>query len=127
MSIVSYDPNEAPDPEDWLSLDEAERMELIEAHHVQGGIELPNARAHAAFHAIVENQIALGDELPVLRKVRSLMASGLDRHDAIHAIAWVLADHANTLAAGSELGPDPNQGYFKALKRLTARRWRRSG
>jgi hypothetical protein len=127
VTITSYDPNEAPDPEEWLSLDEAERIELIDAYHVQARIELPNVRAHAALHAVVENQIALGDELPVLRKVRSLMASGLDRHDAIHAIAWVLANHVDTLAGGSEAGPDPNQAWFKALKRLTARRWLRSG
>jgi hypothetical protein len=55
------------------------------------------------------------------------VASGLDRHDAIHAIAWVLANHMHTIMVGSEPGPDPNQAYFKALKRLTARAWLRSG
>ncbi len=127
MTISNYDPNEAPDPEEWLSLGEAERIELVEAWHLQARIELPNVRAHATLHAAVENQIALGDELPVRRKVRSLMASGLDRHNAIHAIAWVLANHAHNVMTGSELGPDPNQAWFKALKRLTARRWSLSG
>ena len=127
MTISNYDPNEAPEPGEWRSLDEAARIELIEAWHIQARIELPNVRVHALLHTIVENQIALGDKLPVLRKVRSLMASGLNRHDAIHAIAWVLANHTYTVTPGSEQGPDPNQAYFNALKRLTARRWLRSG
>jgi hypothetical protein len=41
-------------------------------------------------HGIVENQIALGDELPVERTVKRLIAEGLDRHNAIHAIASVI-------------------------------------
>jgi hypothetical protein len=127
VTTSEYDPDEAPDPEKWLSLSEAERIELVEAWHFQARIELPNVRVHATLHAVVDNQIALGDELPVRRKVRSLMAAGLDRHDAIHAIAWVLVDHINTLRNTSQSGHDPNQPYFKALKRLTARRWSRSG
>jgi hypothetical protein len=127
MTVVHYDPDKAPDPEEWLGLDEATRIELIEAYHVRARIEVPNVRVHALFHVIVENQIALGDELPVLRKLRSLMASGLDRHDAIHAIASVLTSHVHSVMAGSELGPGPNRAYFRALKRLTASRWQRSG
>ncbi len=42
-------------------------------------------------HVVVENQIALGDEIPVARNLHQLMAQGLDRHDAIHAIASVKA------------------------------------
>jgi hypothetical protein len=84
-------------------------------------------RAHAALHDVIENQIAMGDALPVLRKLRSLMASGLDRHEAIHAIAWVLANHIHGIATGANLGVDSNEAYFAELKRLTARRWLRSG
>ena len=55
------------------------------------------------------------------------MASGLDRHEAIHAIAWVLANHIQGIATGADPGVDSNRAYFAALKRLTARRWVRSG
>jgi len=37
----------------------------IEAYHRRARIRLPNEKVHAVIHAIVENQIALGDELPV--------------------------------------------------------------
>ncbi len=57
-----YDPLNAPDPDDWQSMDEDERMMLVTEYHRQAGVELPNEQVHAAVHVIVENQIALGDE-----------------------------------------------------------------
>ena len=122
-----YDPLLAPDAEAWLALDESARISAVEAYHEAERFKLPNLRVHATFHVVVETQIAMGDELPVRRKLVSLMADGLDRHDAIHAIASVLANHMHSLMTGSALGPDPNQAYFNELKRLTARRWQRSG
>ena len=123
MEAFSYDPLTAPDPEMWLGLDEDERKILIESYHGDARIEVPNLTMHAALHAVVETQIAMGDALPIRRKMVSLLASGLDRHDAIHAIASVLATHIYDLATGSAPGPEPNDAYFKAVKRLTARRW----
>jgi uncharacterized protein len=81
-----YDPLKAPNPKEWLLLDEQERLDLVQDYHRRARIALPNEKAHAVAHAIVENQIALGDELNVERTLRRLMAEGLDRHDAIHAI-----------------------------------------
>ena len=46
-----------------------------------GRVRLPNEKLHAVLHVVIENQIALGDEIP-----------GLDRHEAIHCIASVLAE-----------------------------------
>jgi hypothetical protein len=57
-----YDPLKAPDPQEWLALDEQERIALAQDYHRRARIRLPNATAHATAHAIVENQIALGDE-----------------------------------------------------------------
>ena len=48
--------------------------------------------AHAALHAIVENQIALNLE-PVVRAMHRLRNEGLTRHDAVHAIGSVVAEH----------------------------------
>jgi hypothetical protein len=42
---------------------------------------------------MVEAQIALGDETPASRIAQRLIGEGLDRHDAIHAIGMVLAEH----------------------------------
>jgi hypothetical protein len=58
--MKAYDPLEAPDPADWESLDEQERIALVLAHHRQTGIKLPDEAAHATIHVIVENQVAMG-------------------------------------------------------------------
>jgi hypothetical protein len=47
-------------------------------------------KLHAVMHVIIENQVALGDEVPAQRTLRRLMAEGLDRHQGIHAISSVL-------------------------------------
>src|ERR1700676_270077 len=82
---VQYDPLEAPEPEQWLALDEGERIHLAQSYHRRARVRLPNEKVHAVLHVVVENQIALGDEMPVQRTVQRLIAEGLDRHEAIHA------------------------------------------
>ena len=44
---------------------------------------------------VIENQIAMGDELPVRRALDRLMGEGLDRHGAVHAVGLVLAAQLN--------------------------------
>lgn len=91
MSAVKhYDPDIAPNPIEWLALDEQERIQLVEGHHRAARVKLPNIKAHACFHAIVENHIADGLE-PVARAMARLTNEGLTRHDALHAIASVVA------------------------------------
>jgi hypothetical protein len=123
-----YDPLIAPDPEEWLALDESERIWLARDYHRRAGIKLPDAELHALIHAIVEAQIASGDELPVKRTMQRLLAEGLDRHDAIHAIGSVLAEHIHKIMSGSPAVSEtkPNEPYFAALERLTAEGWRAS-
>jgi hypothetical protein len=124
----AYDPAVGPDPTEWLALDESERITLAEEYHREAGESAPNPRLHATFHNIVETQIAMGDELPVRRTLVRLMKEGLDRHDAIHAIAAELAETMYDVVNEAEKrGDDPNRIYFSALERLTARRWRKKG
>jgi hypothetical protein len=125
--VQYYDPLEAPDPEEWLALDEQERIDLAQDYHRRARIRLPNAKAHATFHAIVETQIALGDETPARRTAQRLMDEGLGRHEAIHAIGSVLAGFIHDLMKVPESHTEPNAPYFAALERLTARDWRQSG
>jgi hypothetical protein len=122
-----YDPLKAPDPEEWLALGEQQRIILAQDYHRRAGIRLPNATLHATMHAVVENQIALGDETPVPRVMLRLMDEGLDRHQAIHAIGSVLLGHIyDLLKSQPDPGTEPNKPYFAALERLTAEDWRRS-
>jgi len=126
MSIERYDPFEAPDPAEWLALDEQERIDLAREYHRSAGIRVPNAKAHAAAHAVVETQIALGDETPARRTAQRLMDEGLDRHDAIHAIGSVLFGVMHDLMQTPDSGADASASYFAELERLTAEDWRQS-
>jgi len=122
--VKQYDPEEAPDPAEWLKLDEQLRIMLCEEHHRRSGAKAPNLEAYAVFHAIVENQIAEGYE-PVVRAMARLCGEGLSRHDAVHAVASVLAEH---LVDASKTGKNEAVEVMKvrypaAVERLTKKRW----
>lgn len=127
-----YDPAMAPDPAVWLALEEDERMELIEVYHRRARIRLPNLALHAAVHTMVENQIAMGDELPVQRTVERLVREGLDRHEALHAVGEEAMAYMSELmqaAGGAVSGNDETAEaaalarYNDAVEALTASRW----
>ena len=122
--MQSYDPMIAPDPRQWHSLDEYERVALVVKYHQQAGIKLPDENAHALLHVVVENQIAQGDETPVEAVLRRLTDENLDRHDAVHAIASILANHMFELMHGENAALG-NDEYFAELEKLTADKWRR--
>ena len=121
-----YDPKVTPNATEWLALDEGERIRLAEVHHRIARVKLPNLMAHAVFHAIVENQIAEGLE-PVIRAMNRLADEGLSRHDALHAIGSVLAEHLHeTMTAKHQDDPSTGQArYDAAVERLSAKEWRR--
>ena len=100
-----YDPEIPPNPEEWLQLDEAERLLVVERYHRDARIPLPKSarHVHAVFHVSVENQLAANDE-PIIRALSRLRAEGLSRHDAIHAIGSVVAAHVHDVmnAKGDE-------------------------
>ena len=123
QSALQYDPLEAPEPKEWLAIDEAERIQLAQDYHRRARVRLPNEKLHAVFHVVVENQIALGDEIPVQSTLQRLMVEGLDRHEAIHAIASVLAEFMHDLVNNPGSNTESNQAYFAALQRLTAEGW----
>lgn len=131
MTIDRYDPLVEPDAAGWLALDEDARLRLVEKWHAAFDPRVPNIQMHAAMHAVVENQAAAGDAMPVQAKLRQLVEQGLDRHAAIHAVISVLMQHITTLmtqgGAGKGRGGDPNAAYFSALARLDARKWQRRG
>ena len=116
-----YDPSQTPDPEEWLALDEQERMLLVEQYHRRARIKLPNTTVHATIHAAVENQLAANDE-PVVRALTRLMTQGLSRHDAIHAIGSVVATQIYN-ALKSKGPKDLRSDYYAEIESLTADKW----
>ena len=122
-----YNPRRAPDPREWLGLDEMERLLQVERYHQKVGAELPNQRLHASIHVVVENQIALGDETPVGRMTDRLMRERLDRHEAIHAVGSMLSGKIYELVQGRFEGEaqEITDDYFSKVERLTAEGWMR--
>lgn len=120
--MKQYDPYKSPDPVEWLDAEETDRIERVQRYHRKAGIALPNERIHAAVHVIVENQIAMGDEIPVRGTLMRLMSEGLDRHDAMHAIGSVLTNLIYAAPADGDPA-DSEAAYFDGLSSLTAQAW----
>jgi hypothetical protein len=84
-----------------------------------------SAKLHGTVHAIVENQVALGDATVVPATLDRLMREGLDRHDAVHAVGSVVM--GIVFDAVREKGKDAgdiNARYSRELATLTAADWR---
>ena len=122
--MLQYDPHQHVNSEAWQALDESERIESVRQYHRQNRIRLANESLHATTHVIVENQVALGDMFAARAVLLRLMAEGLDRHEAIHAIGSVLSEQLFA-ALREEGGADPNAQYVEKLNRLTAESWRK--
>jgi len=118
---LGYDAGRAPDPTEWLQLDESLKAVAVEQHHESLGdhADTPDAHMHAQMHVIVENQVAGGEFPEVEATLERLCRAGVARHDAIHAIGSVLAgavarilkertafDHAAVVRALDALAPD---------------------
>ncbi|HEV2983494.1 MAG TPA: hypothetical protein VGX46_03860, partial [Vicinamibacterales bacterium] len=87
-------------------------------------IRLPNAQLHAVIHVIVENQLALGEEV-VLDTLARLQSEGLSRHDAVHAIGSVLAgDVYELMQENADATGDTYRRYLERLQKLTAENWK---
>jgi len=122
--MKAYNPERTPEPETWLELDEQGRIVLVETYHRGARIKLPNVTAHALLHVIVENQIALNLD-PVVRAMHRLGKEGLTRHDAVHAIGSVVAEHLFDMLKTSQNDDSAalQARYDAAVERLTAARW----
>jgi hypothetical protein len=119
-----YDPDRPPQSADWLEADEGQRIELVSAYHRRKKVPLPNSQLHAVIHVVVENQLALGEEV-VVETLARLQSEGLSRHDALHAIGSVLAaDLYELMQETSEATGDVQSRYLERLKTLTAKNWR---
>jgi L-serine deaminase len=124
--VQNYDPEVPPSPAEWLALDEQLRIDLAEVYHRKAREKVPNVKAHAAFHAIVENQIAEGME-SVVRAMARLMKQGLSRHDAVHAVGSCVADHVFEAmnSKDEDFASTAQVRYNAAVERLTAEEWKR--
>ena len=127
MRLTYYAPENAPDPQEWLALEETERIRLVQSFHVSARIKTPSMKAHAAFHAIVENQIATGFG-PSCRAAERLQKEGLSRHEAIHAIGFIVAKflHEGMNEPSPEAAKTMQSRMNAEIESLSANQWRAS-
>jgi hypothetical protein len=125
LTMYEYNPSEQPDAKVWLKSTEADRIVAVERFHKAAKIKLPNTRGHAAFHVIVENQIAEGYE-PTVRAIVRLTADGLDRHEAVHAVGSVISEFVfNVTKSPGNQSPEETKAIISAgIERITAKAWR---
>lgn len=110
---VKYDPDEQLATDAWNRLNDDEKRAAVEEYHRRRRIRMPNARVHAMFHVIVENQVAMREG-----------SEGLSRHDAVHAIGSVVAGQIFHRLKDPGGNQDLTPEYTEKLKRLTAESWR---
>jgi hypothetical protein len=121
-----YDPDQTPNPEEWLAFDEQLRIGLVESYHRRARVELPNVTIHAAFHVVVENQLAENYE-PTACAMTRLTMEGLSRHEAVHALASVVTEHIHDLLNAKADADSSKAVYAAAVERLNAATWRTRG
>ncbi len=88
------------------------------------GLDREHLRAHLLIHEMVEKQLADNDPPEVGRVLHRLLANGLSRHEAIHAIGTVVAREA--LAMLKQDRQLDKEVYVRELRALTVESYRRS-
>jgi Domain of unknown function (DUF1841) len=90
------------DPDDRGMLIEGEHPEYHEALADGGSdtVDGVNPRLHITVHEIVANQLWADEPPEVWQAAKRLSATGMDRHDVLHAIGEVLAEHLHGALTG---------------------------
>ena len=123
---TTYNPENAPSPTEWLGLPEQERIRVVSTFHMVHRLKSGNARAHAAIHVIVENQVATGFG-PTVRAMARLQTQGLTRHDSLHAVGSVVSGYMfEAMRKSTESDSQNLQSEINAaIERLNAESWRK--
>ena len=117
---MRYEPTEPVDATAWLALDEAERLRIVERYHKHRGDVVPSPRMHSIVHTAIETQLSEGHPAAA-RALARMLAEGLDRHDAVHAVGSVFAAHLH--ATMTRQTPFDDRAYSADLDALSAARW----
>src|SRR4051812_20218789 len=112
-----YDPNQPPQPAEWLALKDDERKQRCRIAHEPppaGHPLIKKPELHAAIHTVVETRA--GEERPGVPQPRErLQRAGLPRHEASHAVGEVAVEFMRRAIA--EKKPfDPEQYALELSK-----------
>jgi len=100
--------------------------EILEQHERQPHSGLKDAarlRLHVSLHVVAETQIRDGHPPATAETLKRLMAEGLSRHEAIHAICSVVAQEM-TEVMGDRRSFDESR-FAGRLRALSAADWQR--
>jgi Domain of unknown function (DUF1841) len=118
---VRYNPEIAPDPDEWLASTEADRIDAVRRGHQTARHQAGSPQLHAAIHVTVENQLAEGHR-DATEAMNRLLAGGLRRHEALHAIGSVVAAEMFEILKSKRT--HDAEIYSRKLQQLTAAAWR---
>jgi hypothetical protein len=117
---MRYDPDKPVDAAEWLELDETERQIIVKQCHKRARVPMPSLTMHAIIHVAIETQVAEGHSA-ASRALERMVAEGLSRHDAVHAVGSVMAKHMFGIMKHQQ--PFDEQAYAADLDALAAERW----
>ena len=121
---TSYNPESATNAADWLEMPEEERIRVVAMFHMVHRLKSGNAKAHAAMHVIIENQLAMGFG-PTIRAMARLQNQGLSRHESLHAVGSIVSGYMfDAMRKPAETDSQTLQTEMNAaIERLNAMSW----
>jgi hypothetical protein len=99
------------------------RIAAVRSSHDDDGDhpEMPNPTMHAVMHVVVENQLAAGEPPEAAATLARLIAAGVSRHAAIHAVASVVAEEMFAVMKGARAYD--REAAARRLERLRPTEW----
>ena len=96
------------------------RQAIIREHTERPHLDLPGdaLRIHLVIHELVEKQLVEGDPPEVEEALSRLLARGLTRHEALHAIGKVITHEAYGMMRAER--PLDRESYLRLLGELAA-------
>ena len=123
---MKYDPMKPPLKSRWLALDGSDRIAQVKKYHREQKIEVPSVTLHATLHVIVENLLAEG--IPdAVETMRRLQSEGLNRHQALHAVATAVAHYMHDKVSALASHEIANtEECLRLIREMTIEKWHES-
>ncbi len=95
--------------------------EILDEHMINPppGLDEKGLKVHVLLHALVERQLERKEPPEIVHALMRLQGRGKSRHEAIHAIAAVMADEAIQMLRDKR--PLDHTRYIEELRRLGGR------
>lgn len=110
------DPSDPDERQLLITGEHPEYQEVLDDTFSEALVEGVNPRLHIAMHEVVANQLWDDDPPEAWQAAQRLVAAGTERHDVLHAIAGLVAEHIwHTMRSDQ---PADNDAYRRGLDDL---------